>query len=190
MQETSLESTPAVVVPDVVSTDFVNMGSFQFTRKGMSVLKEDIGLQEWGEVGRTLAVLTAGIQLCVGDWLNYGESQYGEQAAQYIDASDWCEDTIRVYRWVAGQVPMQNRIDGLTVGHYMSAATLPEAEQKAFLQRAHDEGWTVRQLKAHVSGSDVKADPQYSIVLRFETEQGRDDVATELRSKGYEIETR
>jgi ribosome modulation factor len=124
----------------------VNVGKFCFSPTGMRVIG-DPTMEEWGEVGQALAVFCRGIQLCVGDWLRYGEDRYGELAAQYIDSRDWSDSTIRVYRWLSEKIPHENRFESLSVGHYMATASLPPAQQHDLLETAASDGWTVAQCK-------------------------------------------
>lgn len=171
----------------------VIMGRFRFTRRGMEVDGE-APLEEWGEAVRAMAVLCGGLQLCIGDLLNYGEDRYGEMAAQYIDSADWSESTVRVYQWTARQVPMENRIDGLSVGHYMAAARLPQEKQREHLERAKegDDGvtWPVARLKKYIAGGGDAVEPVYTLTVRFTNEDDMTLLKNRLESDGFTVEVR
>ena len=119
----------------------------------------------WSDFGELLRVFDRSLQLAVGDWLNYGEAMFGEQASQVIDAETWSEATVRVYRWVAAKVPPQNRValnHGLTFGHLRAVAALEPAAQKTWLDKAQagDDGaqWSITQLQRAMKASGTAAD--------------------------------
>ena len=135
-------------------------GRFTFSQNGLACDGKP-EYDEWDDVGHVLAVQVRGLQLQVGDWLRIGEKFFGEKAAQVIDAQSWSESTVRVYRHVAGKVPMENRMidKGLSYAHHQAVAALAPRQQKTWLMRALGNGdgtpWPVSRLKAAIrAGGD------------------------------------
>jgi hypothetical protein len=184
---------PAVVPPGETEA-CVRLGKFTFTSTGMLAASNPT-LAEWMAAGSALRVLLHGLQFAIGDWLNYGEAQYGELAAQAIDARDWSPETVRVYRWVAAKVPPQNRMmeQGLSFQHHQAVAKLTPAKQKKWLQRAaaapedDAEAWTVNQLKAAIKGGDTEDPPaptRWWVLVEMRGEQDQEMFMKEMEQSG------
>jgi hypothetical protein len=82
------------------------------------------------------------VQFWIGDWLNYGESKYGEKYAQAVGPEQ--AETWKNYAWVARSVEMSLRKDILSYKHHEVVAPLNSAGQKDWLARTVQEGWSVR----------------------------------------------
>lgn len=110
-------------------------------------------IEECGVVGVTLSTAERGIQFAIGDFANYVEDVFGEEASQIIDYSEgWSESTLFVYKWMAKNVKLEHRrMDRLSVQHHLAVATLPEPLQTKWLTEAaadrEDRPWTVRRMK-------------------------------------------
>jgi DNA modification methylase len=90
------------------------------------------------------------IQFALGDWLNYGEHAYGEKYAQAIEATEFKYQTLRVYAYVAANVPMLIRINNLLFSHHKEVAPLTEELQREYLQWAEDNAATVKELRVKI----------------------------------------
>lgn len=139
-------------------------GKFEFSANGLRAIGKPT-YAEWQQVGHKLSVDTRSLAFQVGDWLRIGEEYFDELAAQVIDARQWQEETVRVYRYVAARVPMENRMldKGLTYSHHQAVAKLSPPEQRDWLAKAADgdgeKPWPVARLKAAmkqaVNGSEA-----------------------------------
>lgn len=142
--------TPEALAP-------VGFGRFVFHSWGMEI-SGPVSYDDWAEAGQRLALFAKGLAFAVGDWLVYGEHEFGEQAAQAIDAQHWSESTVRAYRWLAERVPPGSRVDGLDMAHHLAVAKLPPAEQRKWLRSAleGDGGarWSVTRLKTELAKAD------------------------------------
>ena len=170
----------------------IHYGKFTFTATGLLVdVDSRPTFEEWAEVGQVLAVMDRGIQFLIGDWIAYGEGAYKELAAQVVDARDWAEETVRNYRWLARQIPPENRYADkrLTVAHYQAVAPLTPREQRTWLRRALGDGddrWSAGRLKAAIRNG---ADPEptgFYVLVKCATEAKRDALQKQLELDGHE----
>ena len=126
-------------------------------------------LDEFNQVGRSLRTLVeekinfdrsvvVGHQWWWGDFVNFGELEYGERFAQALEATDWEESSLRQYAWVAKNVEKENRLDGVPFGHYLNGlASLQPAEQKQWAERILAENLTQGQFVARLKSESKKA---------------------------------
>lgn len=174
-----------------------NDGQLQFehfvlTPDGLTVISKPT-YEEWEQLGQLLHALERGVQWLVGDWLNCGESYFGEMAAQVIDHEHWSEESVRNFAWVAAKVPKDNRRRDLSWSHHQAVAALPLDQQIVWLEKAAtgDPGdpdtktWSHGRLKQelHADG-DVDAIVRYLLMIEFESPADRDIVANEHERVG------
>ena len=120
-------------------------------------LPAGIPLDQWLEIGRSIGTVSEAARWWIGDFLIYGDEQYGQGHTQIFDPESavWSWETLRQYRWVAERVPQTNRLppEKLSWSHHRAVAVLEEQEQPGWLQLAIDEKWSVRELKAAIAQS-------------------------------------
>lgn len=68
-------------------------------------LPVDLTLQEWAATGEVLNQIHKSWKWWFGDWLNYGEDHWPEEYAQYMDITDFPEQSIANIRSVARNIP-------------------------------------------------------------------------------------
>ena len=134
---------------------------FQITPTGLLVTGEP-DFDTCAGFGEMLRTFEVGLQFAIGDYARYVEGRFGEQASQILDATGWAEATLRVYTWVSGKVPAENRMvdRGLSFKHHMAVAGLSPSQQRKWLDHALGNGdgepWSVNRLTAAVkAGADV-----------------------------------
>lgn len=136
--------------PDETSAAVPLFGFIQ-TRIGLRIDDEQPPTEDqWQKLGEYLAWMEGSIQWLVGDWMNYGEANFGERASQIIDATGWNLDTIKQYAWVAKEVPISRRDPKLSFFCHRVVAALPASDQKRWLKKAKDDGLDVETLKLEV----------------------------------------
>ena len=119
---------------------------FDFQRTGV-VIKENTPIDEWLRIGEVLKKANAATQWWIGDWLNFGEREYGEKYSQALEATDYDYSTLRDFSWVAGRIGLSSRNDNLTFKHHRVVASLEKHEQNKWLKKADKEQWSTSQLK-------------------------------------------
>lgn len=100
-------------------------------RKGMQ-------FERWLELGEFLRLLAKGIQFYVGDWIRYGEHEYGEMYSQAIEATGRAEATLQNWVFVAQNIDSSRRreLDVVDFSTHAEVASLPPKEQERILSLA------------------------------------------------------
>ena len=83
----------------------------------------------------------------IGDFVNFGESKYGEKYAQALDATNFNLDDLTRYAYVCRNVPPNRRVPGLSMSAHYVVARLPGPKQQHYLKKAKDEGLSSATLR-------------------------------------------
>ena len=108
---------------------------------------------QWMEDGASLRHLQDATPWMIGDWINHGERAYGERYSQALSELGYSYYHVARLSLCCRAFPPSCRKmeirDGfrLTMGHHMAVMHLKEEERDAWLERALDERWPIRQLK-------------------------------------------
>jgi hypothetical protein len=118
----------------------------------------DLSYGDWENLGRIVGFVGNAWQWWVGDWLNFGEALFGEDAAQAVEAvpadrydlarriTGKDQATLQNIRSVCSRVPKDRRRAELYFTHHAKVSSLEPDEQVRWLQRAIDESWTAHEL--------------------------------------------
>jgi len=165
----ALGATAMTVTEQIEAVPIVR--GFKASVNGL-IIEGQPSFAQWEKAGTTLRVIERGIQFAIGDFLNYGEDRYGEDASQVIDAeSGWSLKTIAVYRWLAARIaPERRRMDRLGIRHHLMVAALSPSKQEQWLTRAANDGeddpWTVKRLSDAIeSNEDLPVTAYWVLVL-------------------------
>jgi len=140
------------------------IGGFKLTSTGLSI-EGNPTFEEFDQLGQYLRRVHTGYQWWWGDWLIYGEGQYGERFSQALEATDWEESTLRQYAWVAKNVAKENRLDGVAFGHYVNGlASLKPADQKVWAERIVAENLTQGQFVAKLKSEGSKETALWAVI--------------------------
>jgi hypothetical protein len=125
----------------------------------LNLTDPDMPYERWEDLGRFLGGLGRRVNWYLGDWLNFGEMLYGQEASQAIDATtqqryDEAErvtgldhGTLMNIRSICGRIARERRRPELGFWIHAAVAPLDPEEQIEWLQRAIDESWTRAQLQ-------------------------------------------
>jgi N6-adenosine-specific RNA methylase IME4 len=141
--------TPTQVIQPYDSGYFI--GNFKMTPVGFTPIEgRKPDFDEWIHVGRKLMLIESGIQWAIGDWLAYGEFNFGEKYAQAIDTTDRDPQTLMNYQWVANKFPISRRRENLTFSHHAEVAALTFEQQEALLTLAASTRMSSKALRIQV----------------------------------------
>lgn len=138
----------------------------EVTESGLE-LPRGLPLGTWQEIGKTLARVDRAYRWWVGDWLNYGEAEYGDQYAEAVATTGLANGDLRNCKWVAEEIDLSRRRDKLSWSHHYEVAGLEPEDQDCWLDRAETQGWTRKELRAWLKGSKPKPLPVHTPLLRF-----------------------
>ena len=129
--------------------NMLTLPGVELSTSGLKITKK-LTYDQWEQVGKSLKHIQGCIQWWIGDWLRYGEAEYGEKYSQAMDETDYEYGTLRNSVYVAGSIPPERRVEGLSFSHHAQVAALPPAEQDEKLKQACHDKMTVRQLRETV----------------------------------------
>lgn len=145
------------------------------------------------------ACIAAGVNLriaervgafAIGDFVNYVEGRFGEEASQILDAdSGWSLKTIGVYGWLASRVaPERRRMDRLGVRHHMLVAPLSPKKQNEWLIKAcafdQEEPWTVAKLKRAMEEGGDAPDTEFYVEVKVPNGTQQGELMDQLEQQG------
>jgi hypothetical protein len=117
-------------------------------------LPDGLDFLEWKRIGHSLFGCKDSLQFWIGDWLNYGERNYGDKYSSAVlqFKGEYEIATLHNIASIAKRVPISLRSEILSFGHHAVVASLPESDQKKWLKVAEDEELTVRKLTERIRG--------------------------------------
>ena len=96
--------------------------------------------EEWEAFGPVLGHIERNAKWWLGDWMNYGEDNFGERYAQAIKLTGWTYGTLANIAYVARNVRLSRRRENLeSWGHWQAIASLQPAEQDIMIKRCLDD---------------------------------------------------
>jgi hypothetical protein len=165
----------------------LNLENFILEALGLTV-KGHPAIEEWQGIGELLATMEHGSPWQVGDWVNFGEVEYGEEYSQALDHRKLSESTCRNYAWVCKKIPADsgNRFVELSFAHHRNVAALSPSEQKRWLKRAIKDGWSDTRLKQelHASENGGNGKLRYFVVVECKSEADQGKVQKAMEAEG------
>lgn len=110
----------------------------EFTPTSLT-LPDDLAFDHWQRIGRQLQLADLAVQWWIGDWLNYGESRYGEKYTQAIEETGKAKKTLMNYAYVAKAIETSRRRDVVDFSTHAEVASLKPDEQEKLLAKAAKE---------------------------------------------------
>lgn len=138
----------------------MQIGPFQFGKLGLDVAGSPT-YEQWRSIGDTLLFMATGSQWWIGDWLAYGDRQWGKTYDQIAEETGRKKQTLYNYVWVATNVQFSLRRENLSFEHHKIVAGLAPHLQAKFLSQADEENWSTRRLQEAVNPTALpdKPDP-------------------------------
>jgi hypothetical protein len=110
----------------------------------------DLSLLEWSQSGRRLGVIGRAAGWWIGDWLNYGNTRFGERYVRAARITGYDVQTLMNMVYVASKFEASRRRDNLSWSHHAELAALEPEKQDHWLERAESERLSVRCLREEV----------------------------------------
>ena len=115
------------------------------------VCSQELSIDNWKSLGRTLSQFEGSIQWWIGDWWHYGFHRYGERKAMATakDAFDraYAFGTLMNCGYVAGRIETSFRNEVLSWTHHYAVASFEPEQQKRWLDIAAKDKLSVGQLR-------------------------------------------
>lgn len=167
------EATP---VASTESSDVLCLGlEFSAERTRLQIPRH-LSLEDWCRLGGRILAVSDSSAWWIGDWLVFGQNQYGDRYRRAMKETKLDYQTLRNYAWVARKFEPSRRRDSLTFQHHMEVAALSEAEQDHWLDFAVRLNWSRnelrKQIRASMSGEEC-ADSRRQVQLSLQLDEMR-----------------
>ncbi len=131
------------------------------TPTGLS-LPYGMPFERYETLGRFFGRLDQMSKWAVGDWVLYGEGEYGE----LMEATGLSRHTIETRRWVSSRIKASLRREAVSFSAHILVAKLDPPDQEQWLAMAERERMTVEQLREALkhspSGNGASEQPQWT----------------------------
>ena len=138
----------------------------QISRQGYC-LPPDATVEEWAGDGNVLGSIYEASKMALGDWILQGRERFPHTYQQFEDATGIPSHTLENYAYVARNVPVSRRREGVNHSIYYEVASLEPEVQEKFLAIAEAEVGsdvkevTVQALRDFKSERKGKTPPKY-----------------------------
>ena len=115
-------------------------------------LSSGMEFSEYYVLGQKLAAVERLTPWYIGDYLVFGEKEYGE--ANYVQAESLFKlsiNTLKRYKQVAQVFPAPRRREQLSLEHHKAVVSLPAFFQQRCLNKAIDKDWSATRLRKQAS---------------------------------------
>jgi len=110
-------------------------------------LPEKLSFEEWKSVGEKLCLAENSVQWWIGDWLNYGEKNYGEKYKEAVEKTNKEYKTLYNYKYISSQIKPEDRNLNISWSGNALVAPLEPHQQKEWLDKAEKNDWSVSELR-------------------------------------------
>lgn len=141
----------------IVTQQEVQFSSFQMDRMGLRPIGNP-SFNEWVRCGEFLKNANGAVHFWIGDWMNYGERQWGEMYAQAIDETGYSYGTLANDKWVTACIEPSRRRESLSFAHHQEVADLMPEDQEKMLTMAVEQGMNSKDFRIAVRSYKLRLD--------------------------------
>lgn len=121
-------------------------------------LPPNLTYEEWAAEGPVLINMAQASMWWLGDWIRYGEHNYGEKYAQAIEVTGHAIQTLRNAVWVADRIPPSQRREGIPFSIHKAVAGLEPKERRKVLDKVEVDHLSEYQVRGEVKAIREAAD--------------------------------
>jgi len=113
-------------------------------------LPESLPFETWLEYVEKIKLINKFSLWWLGDLLYFGDRKYGEMYSQVLDEFDYEYGTLRIAKFVCGEIELLRRHNNLSFAMHQEVASLEPEIQDKLLRKAEENHLTRRELRAEV----------------------------------------
>jgi len=132
---------------------------FAITPTGIQ-FNQELSFAEWDDLGQKLAPIGKSLGFILGDWINYGEKEFGQKYEEVVTRTGIPYQTLRNYAYVARKVELSCRQDNLGFEHHAVVAKLKPDQQEHWLEMTKDHNLSVRRLRKSINFGRLATDEE------------------------------
>jgi hypothetical protein len=107
----------------------------------------DLDVTEWITQGRRLGTIGRGVAWWIGDWLNYGNTRFGQKYSRAAKITGYDVQSLMNMSYVASRFDCSRRREKLSWSHHAEVAGLAIEDQEMWLDNAEQKRMSVRGLR-------------------------------------------
>lgn len=112
-------------------------------------LIRSVPLEQWEQPTKVLLAMQRNIPWWIGDMVNLGEANFGDEFWQLI-GEDVSLDMLQRYAGIAKAYPINERLTSLSFTHHAMAIRLSPTVRSIVLTKAEKERWDTSRLREHI----------------------------------------
>lgn len=147
-----------------------------YLETGLVLPAEKIEFAVYEAVGKNIQLASRAVNWWIGDWILYGDHQYGEMYAQAVELTGRTTKTLENIVSVCRIVKPEERRAGLSFSCHANVTSLPPNERRAMLDKAEQETLSSGEIRGLVRESKRAATEPTE-----ETEEGGGDQSSRER---------
>ena len=136
-----------VQLVDTETGELTLFDAAKFTQNALA-LEDNLSFENWQKLGEQLRLMEGSVMWWIGDWLNYGETKYGETYQQALDATDKSYQQLANAKLVSSKYEISRRRENLSFSHHQDA--LGASDPDAVLAWAEENKASVKELRHRV----------------------------------------
>lgn len=147
----------------------IEIGNFKILPTGLQIAGH-INVDEWQAFGQHIRMMETSIQWIIGDWLAYGEREYGKTYQEVAELTGYAYGTLQNLVWIAKQFEFSYRYEKLSHTHHQKALLACNGDvqlAQKWLSEASEHGWSVKRMLDEISGVPVTLPPQKGRMAKF-----------------------
>jgi hypothetical protein len=107
----------------------------------------ELDLAEWLHQGKRLGSIGRGSSWWIGDWINYGNTRFGEKYSRAAQITGYDAQSLMNMAYVAARFEISRRRENLSWSHHAEVAGLPPQARDRWLEHAEINRISVRGLR-------------------------------------------
>jgi hypothetical protein len=111
--------------------NLIKLNNCELEKTGLRI--EPMSFNKWLELGESLQRMHKSCMFWIGDWLNFGERQYGEVYTQAMDQTKYAYSTLATAKWVTSRIPISRRRESLNFEIHREVAELEPEDQEILM---------------------------------------------------------
>lgn len=120
------------------------------TERGLIFPSTPLSYEQWSDLGRRLGRFHIASTLAIGDWINYGESSFGQKYKKALKTTGLEYQALADIAYTARRIAVSRRRENLSISHHREVAKLDPEDQEKWLKTAEEEKLTRRVLRASI----------------------------------------
>jgi 16S rRNA G966 N2-methylase RsmD len=137
------------------NTIIVLPGQITASKTGL-IFNDEISYSDWESLGSKLQHIEGAVHWWIGDWLNYGEKNYGEIYSQALDQTGYDYSTLKHDKWVSGRIELCRRRHKLNLSIHEEVASLEPDDQDYLLEMAETNDWKRNDMRQQIKAYQRK----------------------------------